>query len=152
MLRLSGLFDLGENEQILTSPMKIVSGTEIPPLIIGDSAYPLRKWLVKSYPNRGHLQPDEREFNKKLNVARSVVERAFGLLKGRWRLLLKKVEQQTRTLSKTVLAACILHNICIDHGDLYDCSDSDSDDSDSEDDYAGPLREGKRSSKELCVG
>ena len=41
-----------------------------------------------------------------------------------------------------VLAACILRNISIDHGDLYDCSDSDSDGSDSEDDYAGPLREG----------
>ena len=142
VLRLSGLFDLGENEQILTSPMKMVTGTEIPPLIIGGSAYPLLKWLVKRYPNRGHLQPDEHEFNKKLSAARSVVQRAFGMLKGRWRLLLKKVEQQTRTLSKTVLAACILHNICIDHGDLYNCSDSDSDDSDSEDNCAGPLREG----------
>ena len=29
VLRLNDLFDLGENEQILTSPMKIVSGTEI---------------------------------------------------------------------------------------------------------------------------
>ena len=141
MLRLSGLFKLGENEQILTSPMKIVSGTEIFPLIIGDSAYPLLKWLVQPYPNRGHLTPDEREFNKKLSAARSVVGRACGMLKGRWRLLLRKVEQQTRTLSKTVLTTCVLHNICIDHGDLYDCSDSDSDDSDSEDDYAGPLRE-----------
>ena len=103
VLRLSGLFDLGENEQILTSPMKIVSDTEIPPLIIGDSAYQLLKWLVKLYPNRRHLPPDEREFNKKLNPARSVVERAFGMLKGRWRLLLKKVEQQTRTLSKLFL-------------------------------------------------
>ena len=109
MLRLSGLFDLGENEQILTSPMKIVSGTEIPPLIIGASAYPLLKWLIKQNPNRGHLPPDEREFNKKLSAARSVVERASGMLKGCWHLLLKKVEQQTRTLSKTVLAACILH-------------------------------------------
>ena len=142
VLRLSGLFDLGENEQILTSPKKIVSGTEIPPLIIGDSAYPLLKWLVKPYPDRGNLTPDEREFNKKLSAARSVVERAFGMLKGRWRLLLKKVEQQTRTLTKTVLAACVLHNICVDHGDLYDCSDSDSDDSDSEDDNEGSLREG----------
>ena len=31
---------------------------------------------------------------------------------------------------------------CVDHGDLYDCSDCDSDDNDSEDDYEGPLREG----------
>ena len=77
------------------------------------------------------------------------------MLKGRWRLPLKKVEQQTRTLSKTVLAACVLHNICIDHGDLYDCSDSDSDDSDSEDDYAGPLRESGTEVREAlknCVG
>ena len=44
------------------------------------------------------------------------------MLKGRCPLLLKKVEQQTRTLSKTVLTACVLHNICFDHGDLYDCS------------------------------
>ena len=43
VLRLSSLFDLGENEQILTSPMEIISGTEIPPLIVGDSAYPLLK-------------------------------------------------------------------------------------------------------------
>ena len=90
VLRLSGLFDLGENEQTLTSPMKMVSGTEIPPLIIGDRAYPLLKWLVKPYPNRGHLQPDECEFNKKLSAARSVVERAFGMFKGRWGLLLKR--------------------------------------------------------------
>ena len=44
------------------------------------------------------------------------------MLKGRCPLLLKKVERQTRTLSKTVLTACVLHNICFDHGDLYDCS------------------------------
>ena len=50
VLRLSGLFDLGENE-LITTPMKIVSGTEISPLILGDSAYPLMKWLVKPYPN-----------------------------------------------------------------------------------------------------
>ena len=76
---LSGLFDLRENDLILTSPMKIVSGKEIPPLIIGGSAYPLLKWLVKPYPNRGHPQPDEREFNKKVSAARSVVERAFDI-------------------------------------------------------------------------
>ncbi|KAL9986805.1 hypothetical protein ACROYT_G001004, partial [Oculina patagonica] len=99
----------------------------------------------------GHLSPDEREFNKKLSAARSVFERAFGMLKGRWRLLLKKVEQQTRTLTKTVLAACVLHNICVDHGDLYDCSDSDSDDSDSDGDYEGPLQEDSVEVREALI-
>ena len=55
VLRLSGLFYLGEKELVLTSPKKVVSATEIPPLIIGNSAYPLLKWLVKLYPNRTHL-------------------------------------------------------------------------------------------------
>lgn len=61
------------------------------------------KWLVKPYPSRGHLTPDERGFNEKLSAARSVVERVFGTLKRRWRLLLEEVEQQTRTLSKLFL-------------------------------------------------
>ena len=64
---------------------------------------------------------------------RSVVERAFGMLKLCWRLVYKKVEQKTRALKKTVIAACILHNICIDHGDLCDDNAADSS-SDSEDD------------------
>ena len=128
--------------KFLTSPInENCQWNRNPPLIMADSAYPPLKWLVKPYPNRGHLTADEREFNQKLSAARSVVERAFGMLKGRCPLLLKKVEQQIRTLSKTVLTACVLHNICFDHADLYDCSDSDSDGSDSEDDYAGPLGE-----------
>ena len=149
MFRLSGLFDLGENEQILTSPMKIVSRTEIPPYIIRDSAYPLLKTALS---NRIQIEGTSNQMNvnstKKLSAARSCFETAFGMLKGRWRSLLKKVVQETRTLSKTVLAACILHNICIDHGDLYDCSGSDSDDSDSEGNYAGPLREGSTAIRE----
>lgn len=34
VLRLSGLFYLGEKELVLTSPKKVASATEIPPLII----------------------------------------------------------------------------------------------------------------------
>ena len=45
------------------------------------------------------------------------------------------IEQKTTTLKKTVIAACVLHNICIERGDLHvgDCSNSDdSSDDDSE--------------------
>lgn len=48
---------------------------------------------------------------------------------------MKKIEQKTTTLTKTVVASCVLHNICIERGDLYDdgCdSDDDSDDSDED--------------------
>lgn len=66
VLRLSGLFYLGEKELVLTSPKKVVSATEIPPLIIKKRAYPLLKWLVKLYPNRRHLIPMNVNLTKSL--------------------------------------------------------------------------------------
>ena len=137
VLRLSGLYDLAENEQILSGPTRNINGTDIRPLLAGDSAYPLMNWLVKPYPDRGRLTPDQRKFNVKFSALRSVVERAFGTLKARWRIALKKVEQKPSTLKKTVIAACVLHNICIERGDLYD-TDNDSDDS-SDDDNDGRI-------------
>ena len=138
VLRLSGLYELAENEQILSGPTCNINGTEIRPLLAGDSAYPLMNWLVKPYPDRGRLTPEQRKFNVKFSALRSVVERAFGTLKARWRIALKKVEQKTSTLKKTVIAACVLHNICIERGDLYDTDNNDSDDS-SDDDNAGRI-------------
>lgn len=127
VLRLSGLYDLAQNEQILSGPTCNINGIEIRPLLAGDSAYPLTSWLVKPYPDRGRLTPEKRKFNLKLSALHCVVERAFGMLKGRWRIALKKVKQKTSTLKKTVIAACVLHNICIERGDLYDTNNSDSD-------------------------
>ena len=66
------------------------------------------------------------------------MERAFGTLKARWRIALKKVEQKTSTLKKTLIAACVLHNICIERGDLFDMDGNDSDDS-SDDDNDGRI-------------
>ena len=40
VLRLSGLYDFAENEQILSGPMRNINGTEIGPLLAGDSALP----------------------------------------------------------------------------------------------------------------
>ena len=138
VLRLSGFYDLAENEQILSGPTRNINGTEIRPLLAGDSAYPLTNWLVKPYPDRGHLTPDQRRYNVKFSALRSVVERAFGKLQARWRIALKKVEQKLSTLKKTVIAACVLHNICIERGDLYDTENNDSDDS-SDDDNDGRI-------------
>ncbi|CAH3172911.1 unnamed protein product, partial [Porites evermanni] len=94
VLRLSGLYELAENEQILSGPTCNINGTEVRPLLAGDSAYPLTNWLVKPYPDRGRLTPEQRKFNIKFSALRSVVERAFGTLKARWRIALKKVEQK----------------------------------------------------------
>ena len=119
-----------------SGPMRNINRTEIGPLLAGDSAYPLINWLKKPFPDRGRLAVEQRRFNLRFSALRCVVERAFGMLKSRWRIILKKIEQKTTTLKKTVIAACVLHNICIERGDLYDADDSDSDDG-SDDDNGG---------------
>ena len=134
VLRLSGIYDQAESEQILSAPIRDLGGTNIRPLIVGDSAYPLSSWLIKPYQDRGHLPRDERKFNVKLSALRSVVERAFGMLKGRWRIVMKKIEQKVPNVTKATIAACVLHNICISLNDEYDGDESDSDGDDSSDD------------------
>jgi hypothetical protein len=55
--------------------------------LLGDGAYPLRSWLLKPFRNNGHLTRIQRRFNYRLSSTRAAIERAFGLLKGRFRLL-----------------------------------------------------------------
>lgn len=62
VLRLSDLYDFAENEQILSSPVRNISGTDVGPLLAGDSAYPLTTCLMKPFPDRGRLTPKQREF------------------------------------------------------------------------------------------
>ena len=51
VLRLSGLYDFAENEQILSGPIRNFSGRDVGPLLAGDSAYPLTTWLMKPFPD-----------------------------------------------------------------------------------------------------
>ena len=56
-------------------------------------------WLVDS----GRLTQEKRKFNLrrlKFGELRSVMERAFGMLKARWRIALKRVEQKTSILKR----------------------------------------------------
>lgn len=42
VLRISSFYDFAENEQILSGPIRNISGTDVRPLLAGDSAYPLK--------------------------------------------------------------------------------------------------------------
>ena len=70
---------------------KEVHGKTVPPLILGDSAFPFQTWLIKPYTN-AVLTPKQLYFNYRLSRARMVTEGAYGQLKGRWRVLLWKCE------------------------------------------------------------
>jgi len=80
--------------------------------IIGDSAYPLKTWLLSPYRDTGHLTHMERRFNKRLSQTRVTIEHAFGALKNRFRRLLLKVDANPLHVCNIVQACCVLHNIC----------------------------------------
>ena len=46
-----------------------------------------------------------------------VREGAFGQLKGRWRVLLRRCECSQENTKKAALACVVLHNICLEKGD-----------------------------------
>ena len=111
-----------------------LNGVSVGPLIVGDSAYPIFPWLLKPYQNVRNLDPTKVQFNTVLSKIRVIVERALGVLKGRWRCLRKRLEiltVLTENVPGTIAACCILHNICIENGE----PDPDIDDSDDDDDF-----------------
>uniref|UniRef100_A0A8D8QZX1 Nuclease HARBI1 n=1 Tax=Cacopsylla melanoneura TaxID=428564 RepID=A0A8D8QZX1_9HEMI len=88
--------------------------------IIGDSAYPLRPWLMVPYKNRLHLEAPERNYNRALSKTRVVIENTFGLLKGRWRRLQLMNVGSVDRMKKIVKAACVLHNFCLFQDDYLE--------------------------------
>ncbi|XP_053964382.1 putative nuclease HARBI1 [Anastrepha ludens] len=92
--------------------------------ILGNSAYPSTKWLVPPFKNYENLNESQRKFNQLHSSTRMVVEKAFGLLKGRFRRLQKFTEQtDMQTITNIVVGACVLHNICISFDDFYDVNE-----------------------------
>ena len=95
---------------------KTVRDVTIQPLIVGDSAFPLRSWLLKPYTN-AVLTPQQHYFNYRLSRALMVTDAAYGQLKGRWRVLFRKNESSRDQAHITTLACMVLHNTCIMQGD-----------------------------------
>ena len=89
VLRNTNLFRKAMNGDILRESVEIkfdFSG--------GDGEYPLISWLLMPYANNVALNPAQQHCNRKFYSARVVVEGAFGVLKGRWRILLKRMDSK----------------------------------------------------------
>lgn len=86
--------------------------------LVGDSAYPSTSYLVTPFRDNGRLTADQIDFNEKISKARVIVENAFAMLKGRFRRLKFFTEfLRIEFLTDLIIAACILHNICVDSDD-----------------------------------
>ena len=76
----SAISTLLENGELNIPPPQPLPGRQrdIPFVIVGDDAFPLKNYLVKPYPNR-QLDPEKRVFNYRLSRARRIVENVFGI-------------------------------------------------------------------------
>ncbi|GBG89741.1 hypothetical protein CBR_g49593 [Chara braunii] len=87
--------------------------------ILGDNGYPPSEWVVVPYGGINQ-HPDEERFDTKQKVARGAVERAFGRLKGMWRLFLRTHKTNLDSLPQQFTEVCILHNILLNAGIEFD--------------------------------
>lgn len=141
VLRRSTIFQKAEQGDILTQPTVNVDGNEIGPYLLGDSAYPVSPWLMKPYPE-GTRDRREITFNKEVSSGRVKVECAFGILKNRWRILLKRFDSGINFAIRTAVACAVLHNICIRNGDEWE-EDEDNNDSSPGDHAPNVIRDGE---------
>jgi len=87
--------------------------------LLADGGFALEEWLLKPYLSE-QLNDALKLYNRVLSSARAVVEQAFGLLKGRWRVLHDVVSAETELVSSIVEACVSLHNFLVERDDLWE--------------------------------
>lgn len=86
---------------------------DITGIILGDSAYPVRKWLMTPF-RETHNDEAKIAYNTSLCKTRVLIEQAFGRLKRRWGILHQEVRMETKMVPKLIVVCMVLHNIAID--------------------------------------
>lgn len=85
--------------------------------LLGDTAYPNSIFLVTPFRQNGHLSRAQENFNFKISSMRSCIERAFALLKGKFRKLKYLDMSNHNRINETITAACVLHNFILENED-----------------------------------
>ncbi|XP_064485996.1 putative nuclease HARBI1 [Ornithodoros turicata] len=100
--------------------------------LLGDAAYPLREYLITPYKDYGNLSEQQVQFNFVHSSTRVLIENTFGILKQCFRQL-KGVELFTvEKVCRLITSCCVLHNICIDEGDILDNEDNTHSDNEAD--------------------
>lgn len=116
----------------------------IPAFILADSAYPSTSRVVPTYKNHECSTRDIRNLNARLAAVRYSVENAFGICKGRFRLLNRPLECAKENVVKAsylITAIFVVHNFIIDENDdtPIPAEDIEADDSDGNQDTASAI-------------
>ena len=96
------------------------AGKLAPYTLVGDAAYPCRPWMLAPFRgSKDGLSREEYHWNYVQSSTRMAVERAFGMLKGRWQILLKRIDVHLKNVPDLVATCLILHNMCLVFGDTF---------------------------------
>lgn len=81
------------------------------PYLVGDAAFPLGVHMIKAIDAPPAAGSAEKQFNTRILLARRVIERCFGRLKGRWVLCKRNAFwNNVRFTTAAIEACCGLHN------------------------------------------
>ncbi|XP_071579075.1 putative nuclease HARBI1 [Temnothorax nylanderi] len=86
--------------------------------ILEDAAYPINENVMTPYREYRDLTEKQQEFNYRFCRTRVKIENAFGLLKQRWRQLIRTDMWRVLKTSKFIILCCVMHNLCIERNDF----------------------------------
>ncbi|XP_074275455.1 protein ALP1-like [Silene latifolia] len=88
-----------------------VRGHPVRPYIVGDWCFPLLSFLLTPFSGNGRGTPAQNAFDAALMKGRLAAVEAIGLLKGRWKIL-QNMNVGLNHAPQTIVACCVLHNLC----------------------------------------
>lgn len=104
---------------------RIVRGNDF---LIADSGYFCRRYIIPPYDKRrNEPSEDEKAFNRAHAQTRGIVERTFGQIKARYRLIHDGVEGRAEDVKYLITACAALHNFALLHGEPEIDEDEDDD-------------------------
>ena len=100
----------------------------VPYFIVGDEAFALKTWLMKTIPLH---QPERRQriYNDHISRAWRVVKNKFTILADRFRIFFTTIPLPPESIQKIIVACCCLHNLfrrqrgCVNGAALVDRED-----------------------------
>ena len=81
--------------------------------LIGDCAYLVRPWIYSPFKGCAKsLEGYKANWNFIQSFTRMCVKRAFGILKGRWRIIMRRTDILLRHMTDVVATCIVLRNMC----------------------------------------
>jgi hypothetical protein len=95
---------------------------------LGDGAYGIYPWLLTPFGGSNILTSSRDVYDLHLARGRQVIERAFGMMIRRWRILVPPLETTMTSDSVKIVKCCVmLHNICLRHSGSVDINVCETD-------------------------